>query len=183
MHGILEQRLIAVVIVICLTLIGMRLVFTTPRVVTAMPVNPQRHLPIPVAILVNPQGRISTRPAVTLVPVPTSTPVPVQTDMITVRYSRYDPALGGPNCSRFVNGVCISNMASGHPWVPYMESACACVPEWPFGTVVILDGKEWTCMDRGGKIQIVNGIPWVDFLTRSPGYSYRELVQVQVVFQ
>jgi len=102
--------------------------------------------------------------------------------LVTIRYSRYDPALGGVNCSRFVGGVCISNMASGKPWAPWMELACACPPEWDFGTTVVLDGQRWTCLDRGGKINYVDGIPWVDFLTRTPQYSYGQIVEVEVIW-
>ena len=136
--------------------------------------------------------RVSTRPAVTPIPIPVHVPIvstqallgsqDVIGSTITIRYSRYDPSLGGPNCFSFVGGVCISNMASGKPWAPYMESACACVPEWPFGTIVIVDGKRWTCLDRGGMIKTINGVPWVDFLTRYPLYAYRTLVEAVVVF-
>ena len=101
---------------------------------------------------------------------------------ITARYSRYDPALGGTNCAWFVNGICVSRMASGKPWAPYMEMACACPREWPFGTTVILDGRRWTCLDRGGKVTYNQGIPWVDFLTRYPTHSYRTLVSAEVIF-
>ena len=104
----------------------------------------------------------------------------ITSQYITARYSRYDPALGGVNCSRFINGVCISRMASGLHWAPYMETACACPPQWKFGTIVYLNGKRWECLDRGGKIKYVDSIPWVDFLTRTPQYSYGQLVTVEV---
>lgn len=106
------------------------------------------------------------------------TPNPV----VTVRYSHYWPPLLGPNCSRAVGGVCVARMASGLRWQDWVGRAVACPPEWPFGTRVVLDGAEWTCQDRGGKIQFVDGLPWVDFLTAVPAYRYGELVDTQVIF-
>jgi hypothetical protein len=94
---------------------------------------------------------------------------------IKIRASHYDPALGGVNCSRFVNGVCVSHMANGQPWQEFIGYAIACPPEWKFGTKLIIDGKTWECMDRGGAIQIENGIAWVDFLSHGKpfdGYGY-----------
>ena len=152
-------------------LIGLRIIFAPAPAAAAMPDVPIRRA---VTVMVD-------EPVVEVIALePEPGPVVVG-ELITIRYSRYDPALGGVNCSRFVGGVCISNMASGEPWAPWMELACACPPEWAFGTVVILDGQRWTCMDRGGKIKYVNGIPWVDFLTRTPQHSYGQLVEAEVI--
>ena len=149
-------------------LIGLRLIFAPAPAAAAMP-DMQRR---PAVVAPEPE-----------VEVVAPEPGPIVTgELVTIRYSRYDPALGGVNCSRFVNGICISNMASGKPWAPWMERACACPPEWAFGTVVVLDGQRWTCMDRGGKIKYVDGIPWVDFLTRTPQYSYGQLVEVEAIW-
>lgn len=112
---------------------------------------------------------------------PSQLPDTNEHQMQRIRFSRYDPALGGTNCFQFVNGVCVSTMANGEPWAPWMEKACACPPEWPFGTQVILDGKVWICKDRGSAIKTVGGIPWVDFLTRHPRHAYGEIVTVQVI--
>jgi len=92
--------------------------------------------------------------------------------VVTIRYSYYNPALGGTNCLTFRNGVCVSTMANGQAWKPYMYEAVACPPEWPFGTTVTLDGETWTCRDRGGAIKYRGGIPWVDFLRKEPAYTY-----------
>ena len=147
-------------------LIALRIVFAP-----AAAAMPDRTIRRAVAVVESP-----------VVEAPAPEPGPIVTgELVTIRYSRYDPALGGVNCSRFVNGICISNMASGKPWTPWMERACACPPEWAFGTVVILDGQRWECQDRGGKIKYVDGIPWVDFLTRTPQYSYGQLVEVEVI--
>ncbi len=109
-------------------------------------------------------------------------PVAADTETVTIRYSRYDPALGGVNCAVFRDDVCVSRMASGLPWEKWMERAAACPPEWPFWTRVILDGKDWHCLDRGGMVVFQNGTPWVDFLTRDPQYVYGELVEVEVIW-
>ena len=99
---------------------------------------------------------------------------------MNIRYSHYWPPLGGPNCSNFVGGKCISNMANGQPWAPYVDIAVACPPEWPFGRKVIFEGNTYTCMDRGGKIKYVEGIPWIDFLTPKAAYPYGSVITVQV---
>jgi len=100
---------------------------------------------------------------------------------VKVRYSHYWPPLGGVNCSQFVGGKCISKMASGKPWADYIGEAVACPKEWTFGTLVLLDGQLWTCLDRGGSIKYVDGIPWLDFLSETGVYSYGEIVNVQVI--
>ena len=99
---------------------------------------------------------------------------------MNIRYSHYWPPLGGPNCSNFVGGKCISNMASGKPWADYVDLAVACPPEWPFGRQVIFEGRTYTCLDRGGMIKYVNGIPWIDFLTPKAAYPYGSVITVQV---
>lgn len=104
-------------------------------------------------------------------------------ELHTVKYSRYWPALGGPNCANFKDGKCISKMASGAKWEDYTEYAVACPKEWAFGTVVTLDGKKWVCMDRGGAIEFdSNNVTWLDFMTQYPTYRYGELVKVRVRF-
>ena len=100
----------------------------------------------------------------------------------TIKYSYYWPPKGGVNCSRFINGVCVSNMASGKPWNQYVGVACACPPEWAFGTIVVLDGNPYECLDRGGAIKYdSNGNTYIDFLTSTPTHSFGEYIEVYVV--
>ena len=113
-------------------------------------------------------------------PAPVVVAAPAGTAM-QVRYSHYWPPLGGTNCSSFVNGVCISAMASGQPWAPYVGTAVACPKEWAFGTTVELDGRVWTCMDRGSAIKYVDGVPWIDFLEATGRYVHGSIVAVHVV--
>ena len=99
---------------------------------------------------------------------------------MNIRYSHYWPPLGGPNCATFVGGKCISKMANGQPWEKYVDIAVACPPEWAFGRKVIFEGNTYTCMDRGGKIKYVEGIPWIDFLTPKAAYPYGSVITVQI---
>lgn len=102
-------------------------------------------------------------------------------NIIPVRYSYYQPWLGGTNCSSFVKGVCVSNMASGLRWTDYMEVAIACPPSWEFGTEIVAFGTTWICLDRGGAIQYVDGIPWIDFLTAYPQVPFRAIIEVEII--
>lgn len=72
-------------------------------------------------------------------------------------------------------------MASGEPWQDWVEAAIACPLEWEFGTRVVVAGEEWECMDRGGAIQIVDGIAWIDMLTPNPRYAYGTIVEAHLV--
>ena len=106
-------------------------------------------------------------------------------EMRTARYSWYDPRLGGPNCLTFVNGQCISKMASGLHWQDWMGAipgAVACPREWPFWTEVVFGGQRWYCLDRGGAIRYVDGVPWLDFLVEAPHAGFGELVEVEVTW-
>jgi len=94
----------------------------------------------------------------------------------TIRYSRYWPPLGGTNCSSFGDGQCVSRMASGERWQDWTGRACACPPEYPFWTVIELNGKQWVCLDRGGKVRG----SWIDFLEQHSQYGYGTEVDVTV---
>jgi hypothetical protein len=72
-------------------------------------------------------------------------------------------------------------MASGKRWQDYIGEAVACPKELTFGTLILLDGQIWECLDRGGMIRYVDGIPWLDFLTETGAHSYGEIVTVQVI--
>ena len=84
---------------------------------------------------------------------------------ILVKLSYYKPQLGGTNCSRFVNGVCISNMANGEAWLPYYnKNTIACPSQFSFGSQIVIYGEVYTCRDRGGAIVLSDGSYWVDVL-------------------
>lgn len=101
---------------------------------------------------------------------------------IEAKISWYWPPLLGPNCARAKNGECVSHMASGEPWENWVDRAVACPKEYPFGTIFIIDGRRWVCMDRGGAIVRVNdNTIWLDMLTRRPLYRYGTVVDVTII--
>jgi len=95
---------------------------------------------------------------------------------ILLKISHYNPALGGVNCLTFVDGECISKMASGEEWQEWIDKAIACPRELPFGTKIVVGKEEWICKDRGGAIVVDNGAYWIDQLTETPRYPFGELV-------
>ena len=110
---------------------------------------------------------------------PTGLSDAIQGKMVKVRYSYYWPPLLGVNCGRVINGECVSRMAGGLRWQDWIGKAVACPPEWPFFTKVLSDGREWVCLDRGGKIRYGDdGIPCLDFLEKQSRYHYGELIEV-----
>jgi len=106
---------------------------------------------------------------------------PISVPML-IRVSRYWPPLGGTNCADFVDGECLSNLADGGDWSVWEGRAAACPPEWPFGTTVTIEGKDWLCKGRGGSVQYVNGIPWVDLLQKRASYKYGTIIPAIVLF-
>ncbi|MFZ5932860.1 MAG: hypothetical protein ACOYT7_02170 [Patescibacteria group bacterium] len=56
-----------------------------------------------------------------------------------------------------------------------------CPPEWEFGTRLVISGREWVCMDRGGAIQIEDGIAWIDMLTPEKLFPHGSIVEAYLV--
>jgi len=101
--------------------------------------------------------------------------------MVEAKLSHYWPALGGPNCFRFVDGECISPTASGIPWKQVVNWGCACPVEYDFGTEFVLPGGEvFICVDRGGKIIVDDGYVWLDLLVEHPPVPFGTIVNVEV---
>jgi hypothetical protein len=100
---------------------------------------------------------------------------------ILVKISHYEPAKGGVNCARFVDGECVSKMSSGLRWQDYMDYAIACPSELEFGTKLIIDGRIWECLDRGGKIVFDGEYYWIDQLTENPKYSFGEIREATII--
>lgn len=73
-------------------------------------------------------------------------------------------------------------MANGERWQDYYESndTIACPSELPFGTVLVIFGKEYTCRDRGGAIVLNDGIYWVDMLRKNPIVSFGTVVDAYI---
>ena len=76
----------------------------------------------------------------------------------------------------------MSRMAAGAAWEKWIDRACACPAEYPFGTKFILpDGSKWVCMDRGDAIVTdQNGVIWLDLLTKKARYPHGKIVRVEV---
>lgn len=96
--------------------------------------------------------------------------------VISVKVSWYNPELGGTNCYKWGNGTCLSNMASGKDWRKYFGEALACPRELPFGTRMEIDGRSWTCWDRGGAIAKTGQKYWVDMLNRGAVYPFGTVI-------
>jgi hypothetical protein len=101
-----------------------------------------------------------------------------------IRVSQYWPPQGPPNCwePMWINGQCLAPTKSGERWQDWVDRGIACPPEWPFGTQVQVLGEIWTCVDRGGAIEYVNGIPWIDQLTATERVPYGTVVDATVFF-
>ena len=119
---------------------------------------------------------------------PTPSVIPVigrradQVGEIKAKISHYWPPLGGVNCSRFIAGECVAKMASGLRWQDWINKACACPIEYPFGTrFKLANGSIWECQDRGGAIVTAGGVPWLDLLQQKASYSFGSIQNVEVL--
>ena len=101
--------------------------------------------------------------------------------LIMVKVSHYEPWLGGTNCGYFANGECLSHMASGRRWQDWIDVAIACPIQLPFDTKIILDGRTWICMDRGGGIVFTGSAYWIDELTYHATHAYGTEVEARMV--
>jgi hypothetical protein len=93
-------------------------------------------------------------------------------DLRTIKISRYDPRLGGPNCATFVAGYCESGLANGEKWEDNFGISIAAPSTIPFETIVEIGGRLWIVKDRGGKIVDTGSVVWVDQLSKSGIYPY-----------
>lgn len=72
-------------------------------------------------------------------------------------------------------------MASGLPWQDYMDYAIACPRELDFGTKIVVEGRTWECLDRGGAITYDGMYYWIDQLTQNPEYAYGTIKEAVVI--
>jgi len=92
------------------------------------------------------------------------------------KISFYFPPYGGINC----NGrYACSYTASGKRVMEGVGYYAACPPSLPFGTKIIILGKEWICEDRGGAITE----EWLDLLYPYMPYGlfWSQTVTVKVI--
>ena len=73
-------------------------------------------------------------------------------------------------------------MANGERWQDYYESndTIACPSELPFGTVVVIFGREYTCRDRGGAIVENSGVYWIDILGKDAIVPFGTVVDAYI---
>jgi len=71
-------------------------------------------------------------------------------------------------------------MANGQRWQDWVGKAIACPPELPFETIVMIDGQEWICKDRGGAIVYDGNAFWIDQLLEDPQYAFGETLEAVV---
>lgn len=97
------------------------------------------------------------------------------------KISHYWPALGGTNCSNFVNGQCVALTASGQRWQDWVGKGLACPSKYPFGTRFKVLGTVYTCVDRGGGIVVTaSGAVWLDLLVETPPIGYGSEIEVEI---
>ena len=99
--------------------------------------------------------------------------------VVTVHVTHYWPPNGGENCLVYMDNWCVSPTASGVPWEAVVGIAAACPMEWPIGSVVVIAGRTWICLDRGDMACDENSCE-VDLLT--PVASVDGEYQAEVYF-
>ena len=110
---------------------------------------------IPTAVL----PTLPSQPALTVTPTPLK-------ELIRAHLSYYWPPFGEINCDTECEHI-----ATGDDWHAWVGKGVACPVEYPLGTVFIVMGDRWECIDRGEAI-VVNsdGSIWLDFLNLGMPY-------------
>jgi len=114
----------------------------------------------------------------TPLPIPTPTAEPEVVDL-RARLSHYYPAWGGANChpANWNGTECTALLTNGQAgywqhWSYYEDWGTACPREFKLGTRFSIEGfGTWTCVDRGGAIQMLpDGTFFLDLLTKEQPY-------------
>jgi hypothetical protein len=89
-----------------------------------------------------------------------STGAIVTPETVQAHLSNYWPPYGDINCDY----EC-AHLANGDRWQKWVGKGLACPLEYPLGTIFVVRGQEWVCIDRGERI-VVNpdGTIWLDLL-------------------
>lgn len=140
--------------------------------------------PLPVGIISSAptEPTITPPPATyTETPLPTSwyflnTPTP---EVVQAHLSFYWPPYRDMNCD-----VECEHLANMDDWQQWVGKGVACPIEYDIGTVFVIRGQKWTCVDRGGAI-ITNedGSIWLDMLMpyMPYGIAWGTLSDVRVI--
>lgn len=106
-------------------------------------------------------------------PQPTRTPLPLNPtftptlpdplpthELVRAHLSYYWPPLGQINCDYECEHI-----ANGDDWKLWVGKGLACPSEYPLGTIFLIIGIEWQCVDRGDAIvKNSDGSIWLDLL-------------------
>jgi hypothetical protein len=80
--------------------------------------------------------------------------------LVRAHLSFYWPPFGQINCDYECEHI-----ANGDDWKTWVNKGLACPSEYPLGTVFLVMGKEWQCVDRGDAIvKNSDGSIWLDLL-------------------
>jgi hypothetical protein len=139
-----------------------------------IPQNQESGIVMAQALLANPTDAAFGGIAIstpTAAPQPSSTPAsvtrsaqvqarPTTNEAVLAHLSFYWPPLGDMNCDY----EC-AHIANGDRWQKWVGIGVACPIRYPLGTVFVIMGSEWKCVDRGEAI-VVNpdGSIWLDML-------------------
>jgi hypothetical protein len=94
---------------------------------------------------------------------------------VSIKVSYYDPTLGGTNCYSWREGYCWSGTRSGEMWEKWLnrqEIGGAACPLEKLGQRFWFVGREWVCVDTGGKIVQEGNTFWVDLLVSKPPVAF-----------
>ncbi|HVN55223.1 MAG TPA: hypothetical protein VMT46_12895 [Anaerolineaceae bacterium] len=118
--------------------------------------------PLPALLVVAPEisGKgAAVSPATEPTPVPLSQPSPTP-EIVLSHLSFYWPPLGNINCDYECEHI-----ANGDVWQKWVGKGVACPTRYPLGTIFVIMGDEWECVDRGEAIVIKkDGSIWLDML-------------------
>ena len=108
----------------------------------------------------------------TIIILPTSTPTP-NPNVYQGWASFYWPAWGGENCNNLVEPVDCEHLANGDLWYSWVGRGLACPFEIPLGSVLLINGDRWTCVDRGTRV-LTRGdrLYTIEFLNEGLPYGF-----------
>jgi len=97
---------------------------------------------------------------------PQPSPSPTR-EVVLSHLSFYWPPLGDINCDHECEHI-----ANGDEWKQWVSKGLACPPHYSLGTVFVINGDHWVCVDRGEAI-VVNedGSIWLDLLVPTMPYG------------
>jgi hypothetical protein len=88
-------------------------------------------------------------------------------EVVRAHLSYYWPPFGDMNCFHDC-----AHVANGDDWQNWVGTGLACPSIYPLGTVFMIMGEEWRCVDRGEAITVnKDGTIWLDLLISRMPYG------------